>query len=325
MLSFGTTYANAVRTRGFVLIPLLLGAVLAGCREPVAGSAPRTPVQAVVISGSGQVLEWGYPAPEPLKVKVIDVDGAGVPGIDVTWSLSSGGGSIEYQTTVTDQDGMASTRYAANTELGVSTVRVTSQVAGLQPAVFALGIGPVVITGHSSLACTPPNGAERPLVVVEIKNEYLFRRVTGLSASGAVVPYDPECAEFISASMFPAGDSPYFTFAEFTNQSYHSWAVITDRLRIGANATRAAYGKPLIISNGYRCPDKQHDVKPNEWFAGGRHMHGDAVDFETGNDLATWQAIKAAAKSAGACVEPLESSTKNHVHADWRPVCPNGW
>ena len=78
---------------------------------------------------------------------------------------------------------------------------------------------------------------------------------------------------------------------------------------------------PLIINSGYRNP--AHNASIPGAATQSRHMFGDAADIAS--NAGTWQALRAAGKSCGACVEPLRVSGPGHVHVDWRGGCPQEW
>jgi hypothetical protein len=50
------------------------------------------------------------------------------------------------------------------------------------------------------------------------------------------------------------------------------------------------------------------------------------ADLRTERDEIVWKALRAAAWKAAACVESIDDSGVDHVHADWRQVdkrCPD--
>jgi hypothetical protein len=144
-------------------------------------------------------------------------------------------------------------------------------------------------------------------VVLAILQEYPARGVA----------FAPTCSDFTTDA-----NSDYFIHSEYNHNGFHTWAIARQTLRTGADGTRVSYNAPLIVSSGYRCPDKQYGINPGA-IVGGRHMNGDAIDFDTGDSQTVWDAMKIAAKANGACVEPITMSTVDHVHADWRGTCPN--
>jgi uncharacterized protein YcbK (DUF882 family) len=129
--------------------------------------------------------------------------------------------------------------------------------------------------------------------------------------------WTPACADFVTVM-----NSTYFVTNEYNHNGYHTNFIARQTLTVGADASRSTYGSPLVTTAGYRCPDKQNDINANA-VHGSRHHHGDAMDWASYNDQNIWTLIRAAAKANGACVEPSNLSTLNHVHADWRGTCPN--
>ncbi|HEY0780481.1 MAG TPA: D-Ala-D-Ala carboxypeptidase family metallohydrolase [Gemmatirosa sp.] len=116
------------------------------------------------------------------------------------------------------------------------------------------------------------------------------------------------------------------------NQGDYSVAVITPVLVAGLNTLAAQWDEPLSLSSVFRNP-AHHRFHIS--VSGGsakallsQHQYGTAVDIRTYRNARTWHRLRNIAKSAGACAEPLDISTSDHVHADWRasaPVCPRGW
>ena len=116
------------------------------------------------------------------------------------------------------------------------------------------------------------------------------------------------------------------------NQGDYGVAVITPVLVAGLNTLATQWDEPLSLSSVFRNP-AHHRFHIS--VSGGsakallsQHQYGTAVDIRTYRNTDTWHRLRNFAKSAGACAEPLDISTSDHVHADWRasaPVCPRGW
>lgn len=70
----------------------------------------------------------------PLKVKVKDVAGNGIAGIQVSFSDGGAGGTLSPPIATTDSSGIASTSYTTGTKAGVASI--TASVSGLTPVVF---------------------------------------------------------------------------------------------------------------------------------------------------------------------------------------------
>jgi hypothetical protein len=111
-----------------------------------------------MVDGDGQDGSAGAALAAPFRVRVIDADGAPVQGIDVTWAVVAGGGSIAPVST-TDAQGIA----AATLTLGPANGEhsATASVAGLDgsPVEFtavAGGIVPPPPPGEITLAAVVP-------------------------------------------------------------------------------------------------------------------------------------------------------------------------
>ena len=67
----------------------------------------RTPTALLRVSGNTQSAGVGEVLPNALVVKVVDAQGAGVPNVSVSWSVTSGGGNVSSSSTPSDQNGQA--------------------------------------------------------------------------------------------------------------------------------------------------------------------------------------------------------------------------
>lgn len=115
--------------RLFALVGLLM-AVACGGDGPTEPAGP--PAQLEKSEGDGQDWYFGNSLPIAYGVVVRDANGRGVPGVSVTWVVTSGGGSVDPATSVTNGDGVATATHTLGTT-GTSHI-VTANAAGL-PAV----------------------------------------------------------------------------------------------------------------------------------------------------------------------------------------------
>ena len=116
------------------------------------------------------------------------------------------------------------------------------------------------------------------------------------------------------------------------NKGDYNVAVLTPVLLAKLNALDATAGGTLSLSSVFRNP-AHHRFHVS--VSGGaatallsQHQYGTAVDIRTYRNTANWHRLRDLAKDADACAEPLNISTTDHVHADWRvgaPNCPKGW
>ena len=108
------------------LVPLL---ACNGGTEP-----PGPPTQVAKFSGDLQQGSFNTPLPLPYSVEVTDAKGRDVPGVLVTWSIVTGGGSLSANQDTTDQSGIASTVHTLGT---ASTYVVRATVFGLPSVTFS--------------------------------------------------------------------------------------------------------------------------------------------------------------------------------------------
>src|SRR2546429_958380 len=128
-------FARLNRLAAFAAV---LGAVECGGGGGGGGTQPPGPPTDLVKSG-GDAQSWynNNPLPTPLGVTVVDASGRPVPGVRVTWTVTSsaGSGAVNPAQSTTDAYGIAST----NDSVGSSTVQqVSATVGGLPgPATFS--------------------------------------------------------------------------------------------------------------------------------------------------------------------------------------------
>ena len=92
-------------------------------------AAPRLPQTLEKISGYNQQGPPGEALLSPFIVEVRDTKKRGLEGVDVTFAVTAGGGSLRETTVTTDANGQASSRLTLGDNEGENTVRVS--VAGV--------------------------------------------------------------------------------------------------------------------------------------------------------------------------------------------------
>lgn len=106
------------------------------------------------ISGDGQSAQVGTELPDPLVVRAVDQYGNGVPEVEVTWSVVSGGGSISPEVALTGETGEASGLWTLGSEVGEQTAKASTAEAA--DAVFtATATAPPPPTWAGGLAGLP--------------------------------------------------------------------------------------------------------------------------------------------------------------------------
>ena len=86
------------------------------------------------VSGDGQESPAGEQLAEPFVISVLDAAGAPIAGTIVTFSVTTGGGTLSDTTATTDADGRAATTLTLGSDPGTNTVEAT--VEGLEPVTF---------------------------------------------------------------------------------------------------------------------------------------------------------------------------------------------
>ena len=117
------------------------------------GALPSEPLLSLVlVAGDDQIGSVGEALPAPLVVKAVDGSGAPLSGVEVTWRVNQGGGSVAPQRVTTDAFGVAETIFTLGTSAGANTARAGA--FNVAPVVFgAMGApGPVAAVMLSSVA-----------------------------------------------------------------------------------------------------------------------------------------------------------------------------
>jgi len=110
-------------------------------------TGPQVPAALQRMSGDGQSGIVGQALPNPLVVKVVDGAGAGVPGVSVAWSVTSGGGTVSTATTTTDALGAATVTWILGPASAANTV--SASIAGV-PTIAAVLFSATAIPGQAT-------------------------------------------------------------------------------------------------------------------------------------------------------------------------------
>jgi uncharacterized protein (TIGR02145 family) len=103
-----------------------------GCEEPL----PPAGEHLYYISGNSQTGYITKVLSDSLQVQITDQYGAHFPGEQVTFTVTSGGGSLSDTLVTTDEDGYAVVYWILGTVQGVQSVEVTAAVTNGSPIVF---------------------------------------------------------------------------------------------------------------------------------------------------------------------------------------------
>lgn len=133
-------------------------------------------------SGDNQDGNTNYPLKDPLVVVVSDADGNPVSGAAVTFTVTSGDGSVGTPSATTDQNGAATTAWTLGPLSGTQTVE--AGVSGLTPVIFtAQAFAPrvTVVSGDNQTGVAGTQLAD-PIVVKALD-------VFGAALSGVTIDF----------------------------------------------------------------------------------------------------------------------------------------
>jgi len=185
-----------------ILVPLAVVPLMA-CSSG-SGTEPDPTLEVgsvVVVSGRAQV---GWPErrlPNPLVAEVRDTDGAPMPDAVVTWSVASGGGSLDVGSSVTGANGRAQ----ASWTLGRGSVdqAVLAQAGEATAAFFP---GEVGVTGHWQQVAPLPEAVRAPAAATDGSRIFLFG---GADANSSIMRstqiFDPATGSWSEGAQIPIG------------------------------------------------------------------------------------------------------------------------
>src|ERR1041385_3088141 len=123
-----------------------------------------------LVSGDNQSALVGLPLPAPLVVKATDAAGNPVSGVQVDWTILTGGGLLSSATTTTAPDGTAQVLYTLGSVAGPATIRAALHnapsvtVSFTETALAAVASAISIVSGNNQSALVGLPLAD-PLVV----------------------------------------------------------------------------------------------------------------------------------------------------------------
>jgi hypothetical protein len=177
-----------VRTRACVTAFLLLAVAAVGCRQDPAGPAQKRVVLSIVGDPIIYAAIQGSPT-DPLRVLVVEQGtNVPVPNLEVSWQVNQGSATLTRSTSMTDDDGVASTS-AQPAPAGSYRVRASAaNMTGSAPSIEVRVVAVPIITAVEPAVAAP--GAE---VVVQgsnfsstaVENAVYFDGIRGTVLSGS--------------------------------------------------------------------------------------------------------------------------------------------
>ena len=193
------------------VITLLAGVAAWACNGDT--TQPGPPFDLVKSGGDAQTWYFNNPLPMPLSVTAIDVSGRPVPGVVVTWAVTSGG--VNPAQSTTNANGVATTIDSISS----TTQTVSASFSGIQSAVTftEIGFAPPTAVGVSvsDFSFTPRDTVvQTGGTVTWTWNSGTTRHsVTYLTGPGALPPSSPT-----QDASGPNFTTPFTTVGRYT---YH--------------------------------------------------------------------------------------------------------
>ena len=121
--TLGHSYADTQRVEARAVDPDTGDPIVFGVFRAVA--TPELSGRVTVIDGQGQVAPAGTQVAVPPKVEVVGDFGGPIPEAEVTFTVTSGGGSVSSLTARTDSTGVASVDWTLGPTPGPNTLRAS--------------------------------------------------------------------------------------------------------------------------------------------------------------------------------------------------------
>lgn len=115
--------------RPVVLLPLVMVLLAAACDSP-SGSVDREVELLLKLGGDNQTAAPGTQLPNPLVVAAYDFESRPISGVEVSFNVRTGAGSVSPQTVLTDENGIAQSRWTLGGSEGMQEATASVQVRG---------------------------------------------------------------------------------------------------------------------------------------------------------------------------------------------------
>jgi len=128
---------TSAKNRRRALVATALVAALTGCSNNDGTNPPPTPTGMAVVSGNNQTGTVNALLPLPFVVRVEDAAGTDYPGLTITWTVATGGGTLGSLTSTTDSAGEAKVQYVLGPTPGTNRIEAAVQNSTLGASFFA--------------------------------------------------------------------------------------------------------------------------------------------------------------------------------------------
>ncbi len=121
-------------------------ALLAACGETTVNE-PLAAGTVAAVSGNGQVGVAGQALAAPVQVRILGSDAQPLPGASVTFTVTTGGGSVSPASATTDANGLASTSWTLGKTAGNNVLTVAAGTASTTIAASGVASRPGSVSG----------------------------------------------------------------------------------------------------------------------------------------------------------------------------------
>ena len=113
--------------RKWAVLPMLMMMALPACESP-GGPSEREVRLLLLLGGDMQTGAPGATLPNPLVVAAYDFESKPVAGVDVSFTVRTGGGSMSPQTVKTNENGIAQSQWTLGGSSGTQEATAAVQV-----------------------------------------------------------------------------------------------------------------------------------------------------------------------------------------------------
>lgn len=277
------------------------------------GNTP--PVAASDISAVSPIrlaAPWGTALPDPLRVKVSTMGGVGVAGVTVAFAVTSGGGSVNPATAVTDAAGVAQTTLTLGPQTAENVVAASTSSLPGKSVTFSAQAKmrfTSLATGGSHACATATSNATESSVYCWGAN-----RFGGLGNGDTVASPLPQRVVGLPGgqiAQLTAGAG--HTCALQANGGLYCWGFnATGQLGDGTTTMRTT---PVLVSNSvgrYTSAAAGGVHTCGRLSAGGVECWGDNVVGQVGDGTRTRRLTPAAVLSSGVSLSELSAAVQHN-------------
>ena len=212
----------------------------------------RTPAPPLKISGDGQQAALGTALKQPFVVEVQDGTSAPFEGVPITFTVTAGGGTVNPETLLTDENGRAEGTFTLGHEATTNTVHVS--VEGTSGAVtfntvveieFDLSMPSNISLIHVPLKVKTVDGVAQNITSIA----QLYDAFGGGSKVNFLITYDSQTQEW--RSYFGVADTGTSADKTLTDDTGIIAGMIAPAsIRLGGNPLGTNGNSPIILNQG---------------------------------------------------------------------------